>query len=810
MIVKRLLLRMFLVVSLAGCTGGPTLTSTVDPSPTLPLGITPSATDLPTFTPSPTPTPEVRIATGDQAFFNGDYDRALIEYQTAFDTSTGNAVKAAALWGLGRVNYALKNNAKALMVLWQLTSLFPDSPNADRAYYLMGEIYTMLQRYTEAAQAYTIYLALRPGVLDAFTQERRGDAFNAAGDFADAISAWQVALTAPHIGDDTSLNIKIARAYVSKGDTTTALEMLDAISAATTNDYVKAQMDLLSGQVYLTLGQSDQAYQRFLDSVNNYPLAYDSYSALVALVNANIPVDDMNRGLVDYFAGQYGYALDALQRYITTNPQNDGTVVYYQALTYYHLGQYEDAIATWQLFIQNYPDNSHWLNAWDGDASLPGLAYTQWYWLNQFSAAEQTLLTFIQKSPNDPEAPNFLMDVARLQERDGKLEDAFSTWEQVASEYPGSVLVPQALFWSGITLYRLGRYNDAKVTFQRDSILSTAADDQARAYFWIGKAQQAQGDAPSALSTWQQTASLDPTDYYSLRAQDMLLNLQPFTSPAAYNFTVDWVKERKDAEAWIRVTFNLPTDTDMSNPGSLLADPRLIRGTELLALGLTSDSLIEFTDLQTSIGQNPVDLYRFANYLLDLGLYNPAIVAIRQVLTLAGMSTQAQTVAAPAFFNHVRYGLYYQDLVVPAAQETGFDPLFLFSVIRQESLFNKYAQSAYAYGLMQMTPDTEQLVAGNLGWPPNYYTSDDLFRPTVSIALGTSFLMTQRLGSNGDLYTVLASYNAGPGASPIWRNLSGPDSDLFLEIIRYQETRDYIGSIYEIFSMYRSLYETVP
>src|SRR5664280_115542 len=98
----------------------------------------------------------------------------------------------------------------------------------------MGEIYMTLQRYSEAAQAYTIYLALHPGVLDSFTQERRGDAFNAAGDFGDAISAWQVALTAPHIGDETSLKIKIARAYLSKGDTTTAMEMLDAISAATT------------------------------------------------------------------------------------------------------------------------------------------------------------------------------------------------------------------------------------------------------------------------------------------------------------------------------------------------------------------------------------------------------------------------------------------------------------------------------------------------------------------------------------------------------------------------------------------------
>jgi soluble lytic murein transglycosylase len=806
---KQILLRTLLAGCLTGCSVVPTIAPTISPSPTLLQGSTPSVTTLPTLTPSPTPTPEARVATGDQAFFDGDYNGALTEYQAAFDTSSDMAVKAAGLWGLGMVYYALKNNARALETLWQLTSLYPASPNAGRAYFMMGEIYTALQRYSEAAQAYTIYLTLRPGVLDAFTQERRGDAYNAAGDYSDAISAWKVALTAPQLGNATSLNIKIARAYFSNGDSSTALTMMDAITAATSNDYVKAQMDLLSGQIYLSLEQPDPAYQRFLDAVNNYPLAYDSYSALVSLVNANVTVDDLNRGLVDYFAGQYGYALDAFQRYLTTNPQNDGTVIYYEALTYYHLGQYEDAVATWKLFVQNYPNNTHWVNAWDGDSSLPGIAYTQWYWLNDSGAAEQTLLTFIQQSPNDPEAPNDLMDVARIQERDGKLEDASKTWDQVASDYPSSVLVPQALFWSAISLYRLGSYNDALVAFQRDSILSTTPDDQARAYFWIGKAQQALGDTNSAHSTWQQTASLDPTAYYSLRAQDMLLNRQPFTSTTTFNFSIDWSKERKDAETWIRVTFNLPTDTDLSTPGSLRGDPRLVRGTELLTLGLTSDALLEFNDLQTSLAQNPADLYRLANYLLTLGLYNPAIFAIRQILTLAGMSTQAQTLAAPAFFNHVRYGLYYQDLVIPAAQQTGFDPLFLYSVIRQESLFDMYAQSPYAFGLMQMTPDTEQIVANNLGWPPNYYTSDDLFRPTVSIDLGTTYLMTQRIGVNGDLYSVLASYNAGPAATPIWRDLSGLDSDLFLEIIRYQETRDYISSIYEIYNMYRLLYETI-
>ncbi len=168
--------------------------------------------------------------------------------------------------------------------------------------------------------------------------------------------------------------------------------------------------------------------------------------------------------------------------------------------------------------------------------------------------------------------------------------------------------------------------------------------------------------------------------------------------------------------------------------------------------------------LNTAVEQNPADCYRLANYLLDQGLYYPAIFAFRQVLTLAGMSTQSQTLAAPAYFNHVRYGLYYQDVILPVAQRTGFDPFLLQSLMRQESLFDKFADSGYALGLMQITPGTGQFIVDNLGWPPNYST-DDLYRPFVSIGLGATYLMDQRLRFNGDLSTALAAYNAGPGCS---------------------------------------------
>jgi soluble lytic murein transglycosylase len=809
MVIKRLSFGFCLLIYLTGCIPNPIIAPAPIPTPTLPLGDTPSNSPEPTFTLVRTPEPEIRIETGEQALFYGDYDRAFSEFQTVLDTSTDPQLLAAALWGLGRHQYLVNNNGSALETFWQLTSQYPASPNAIRCYILLGNIYMTLERYSEAAQAYTVYLALSPGVLDAYVQEQRGNAYEAAGNDVDAIAAYQAALNSPRIDDSTALQIKIAQSYVRLADTTSALQIYDSISSSSPNDYVKAQMDLLTGQILLSLGQTDQAYERFLHTVNNYPMAYDSYSALVALVNAGIPTDDMNRGLVDYFAGQYGYALDAFQRYMDAYPQNDGTALYYTALTLFELGHYEEAVQSWDEFILHYPENPHWAAAWNGSISLPGRAFTLWYFLGQFDLAAQTLLSFVQQAPSDGNAPIYLLEAGRIQERDSKLEEAALTWDRVAVEYPNSELVPQALFLSGIARFRLGKYSDAQVTFQRNSILSSNLEEQTRANFWVGKAQQAVGDIASAQETWQMTASLDPTDYYSLRAQDMLFNRPAFYSSTATNLTQDVSNERDEAEAWMRVTFDLPLDTNLSDPSAILADSRLIRGTEFWRLGQDDKARQEFDDFRSSIQDDPVGNYLLANYLLDMGLYYPAIYSVRQVLTLAGMNTQPQTLAAPAYFNHVRYGLYFQDLILSSAQETGFDPLFIFSVIRQESLFDKFAESSYAKGLMQITPGTGQLIVDNLGWPPNY-TPDDLYRPMISIGLGTSYLMDQRLRFNGDLFSALAAYNAGPETTPIWRDLSGPDTDLFVEVIRYAETRNYIRGIYEIYAMYNDLYVLFP
>jgi soluble lytic murein transglycosylase len=797
----RHLLGLWLTTAITACSFLPNLPSippgwTVTPS----ISPTPEATFTPTVT--PTPLPIARVGIGDRAFFNGDYENALLLYQTAFQDSPDVMVQAAAKWGEARVNFADGRYEDTLTAIQTLINEYPQSTHLGQAYFLQGLANYRLNNYQAAADAWQSYLTLRPNQLDARAQELRGDALFDNLNYGSALSAYTAAIQAPALGDKITLDMKVAATQANMGDYNSALALYDGIAARAPNDYIKAQAAYQSGLAYQALGRNEEALGKFRLAVENYPLSNYAYLSLVALLDAGGEVSQLDRGLVDYFAGQYDVAIKAFDRYITENPTNDGTANYYRALAYRDLGNYDAALENFSTFIANYPTHPSWGDAWGEKA------FVEWYNLGSNDAAAKTLLDFVAGSPNSDQAVDYLMSTARIYERSAKYDEALQIWARVANEYSGSDQAAAAVFLIGIIYYRQGDFVSALDAFNRSLTLSARAEDQARGLLWLGKAQQKLGDDEAAINAWRKAQDSDPGGYYSERARELLVGRAPFTPPISSNLTTDLKVERKDADSWMRLTFNLPADTDLNGLGVLAADGRIIRGTELWELGLYEDARLEFEDLRTELESNKdaVGSYRLTNYLLDLGLYRSTIFAARQVLTIAGLDEHTESMMAPPYFGHIRYGLYYSDLVLPDAQTYGFDPLFLFSVIRQESLFEGFIDSnAGARGLMQIVPSTGAQIVSQLNWPVNY-DEKDLYRPDVSIALGAYYLGRNRDLLSGDLYAALAAYNGGPGNSSQWRELSGNDPDLFLESVRFEETRNYIRNIYEIYVIYKRLY----
>ncbi|MBE0670295.1 MAG: tetratricopeptide repeat protein [Anaerolineales bacterium] len=775
----RLILGLWLVVSIAGCSILP---------------------NIPTITPTPPIT--ARVSVGDKALFNGDYDSALLDYQIVLQDSPDPLLRASAKWGEARIFYASKRYNETLNALQALITEYPDSPYFAQAYFLQGFVYYRLENYSAAADSWQTYLVLRPGYLDAYVQELRGDALYNAKSYAAALSAYTAAIQAPALGDGIEIDMKAASVQTQMGDYDSALAMYDGITARAPNDYIKAQAAYESGLVYQAQGKTDAAIERFRLAVENYPLSYYAYLSLVALLDAGGTVSELDRGLVDFFAGQYVVAIAAFDRYLESNPvDNDGTAYYYRAQARRNLNFYDEALQDYATFIAGYQSHRSWGDAWGEKA------FIEWSQKSDYSTAAQTLLDFVTTVPNTTLSTDYLMSAARIYERGGQYDKAVETWARVANEYPGSTQAPSAVFLMGVIYYRQGNFPMALDSFERSRALSQSVTEQSRAYLWIGKTQQKLGNNEAALNAWRTGQNLDSGGYYSERARDLLIERLPFASASSINLTPDLASERRDADSWIRLTFNLAPETDLTGLGPLGSDIRVIRGKEYWDLGLYEEARLEFENLRTELEtvQDAVNSYRLANYLMDIGLYRSAIFAARQVLTLAGLDEHTESMMAPPYFSRIRYGLYYSDIIIPESQKNGFDPLFTFSVIRQESLFEGFVNSsAGARGLMQIVPATGAQIASELGQPN--YSENDLYRPLISIRFGTHYLANNLRLFNGDLYAALAAYNGGPGNSLEWKNLSGDDPDLFLESVRFEETRNYIRNIYEIHIVYRRLY----
>ncbi len=802
---KQSIFAILLICTLVSCNFPLNVKISVFPTATPSATLTPNATATltPTPRPSPTPTipPAVEVKSAEISLFLGDYEAARRDFQAVMAATSDADLKASAMLGLGRALYAQNNAPAATQALQDFLSAYPTDSRAAVAYFIIASIQDANKDYAHAAESYNQYLKLNPGVIDDFIQERIGDAYSNAGIPASATNAYQAAIAASQDSNNALwLEIKLGQTYTIAGDYAKAIKAYLDVYTRTDNEYLKSHTNFLLGQSYLAIGQPEQAYSRFQDSVTNYPSYYETYSGLVELVNAGLTVDDMQRGLVDYYAGKYGLAIDSFNRYISKVADAGPTVYYYRALSHQGLNEPGNTLTDLDYILEHFTDETYLAKAADEKSTI------LWAQFQKYDDAAQLLLDFVKKYPKSPEAATFLNDAAQIQERNNALSDAAATWERLITEYPAAPISPRALFMAGITRYRNNEFDKALLLFQRYLVLSSAPDEQAAAYLWVGKAQKGVGNLDAMRKAWTQAAQIDPTGYYSERASELLNDRQPFSLHNPTDYGYDLAAERPQAETWMRTTFHLPADAEFSSPGDLASNLHFKRGTALWELGLYDDARTEFETLRVSLKDKPQELYRLMNTLLEKGIYRSAILASRQILDLASLS-DADTLRAPVYFNHIRFGIYYKDQIFASAKTENINPMFLLSVMRQESLFEGFAiSSAGARGLMQIMPATGKEISSGMKWPTDY-TDDDLYRPIISVPMGARYLARQRDYFQNSLYAALSAYNGGPGNTIQWSQMAGDDPDLLLEVIRAEQTRTYIMRIYENFNLYRLIYE---
>ncbi len=294
---------------------------------------------------------------------------------------------------------------------------------------------------------------------------------------------------------------------------------------------------------------------------------------------------------------------------------------------------------------------------------------------------------------------------------------------------------------------------------------------RARGAYWVARAHAALGQSQQAQE-WHRRAARHPTTYYGQLSlaeidQRAVLNLPPEIEPAPE------IKRRFEAH-------------------------ELTRAYRMLVVAGASKHLRPMLKALYRRADEHPD-WRALTARLAAGTARPDLA-----ISVAKLAAQTGQILSNQGYPSIRLPRLPVKWQLPRLEK----PLIL-SMIRQESLFHPKAISrARAQGLMQIMPATARLVAKRHGL--RYSKKRLLTDPAYNMTLGQSYLGGLLRDFEGSYVLSIASYNAGPHRVRGWIKQFGDprESDVdvidWVEMIPFDETRNYVQRVMENLHIYRS------
>ena len=721
--------------------------------------------------------------------------------------------------------------------------------------FLRGEALAGVDRSTEAAAAYSAFVAQQPQ-LSGVVEERIADALLAADERPQAADALRrAAAEAITADEEVRLLERLAAVLEGIGRWDEAASTYDEIlfgprferaepgpdQAAPASDNIFAYREASiyragylhrAGMAYAAAGNEEAAILRWSMALNVNPASDAAYLSLIQLVNRDAPVDPFLRGEINLFAKAYPPAISAFEHFLEKVPHaaRAGEARLGIARSLMGLERWAEARLAVDRVLTDFPNCVCFGEAWLARARIAS---------EESAPAEgrRVYRTFAAAHPEDPLAPEALwLSALSALDADTQLrspaaqdvrvavdpfDEAAADLLRLADVFPGSPRAADGLAVAGIGAFERGRYEYAANLFER--LLSEYPHSQPDfATYWLGRARHAQGEVRAARALWHALVTRAPETFYGLLARLDLDAAQPGQNLvprlARMDMTVTPLPgddgSRAFAEDWLRGAEGFAraqnsaavTAGDAVEPWDLpqdvIDDPDLVRGVQLLALGRRAEGLQLLQRTYRRFDNDPAALYPLMLRFAELGANKLSITA---ALRLIELSPAARIAAAPLFIQRFAYPRHYARLVEKQAGEFEIAPQLLYGLIFQESHFEPAARSyAGARGLMQVLPGTGWEIARSLNYPN--YSTELLDFPIVSIRFGAYYLRWARDLIGGNDIAALAGYNAGPRKARYWLSGTEPDDALFIYRVPYYNTRRYLQGILVCFAHYLRIY----
>ncbi len=413
------------------------------------------------------------------------------------------------------------------------------------------------------------------------------------------------------------------------------------------------------------------------------------------------------------------------------------------------------------------------------------------YWnVDRDDEAVETFQRIWEEFPLSTYADDAMLYAAQVRRGQGRASDARALLERQIRDFTGGDMLADAVWELFAESYRAGDYR-AAAEFAASVETRTGERDlytRGRIRYFRARALEQLSLRAEARAEFAEVMRQNPMSFYALLAWNRLAAIDATAADAL--------------AAELRAGGDRTEDVIRLEPAELRTDPFLVRGMELLRVGLDELARGELGRLedrypnQLEVGWVVALLYHRSG-AHELAHHVPGERTGLNLWYPAGTNLERWQIAYPRpFTEHVERW----------AEERGLDPFLVWAIMREESGFRPDIESwANARGLLQLMLPTANDMAAEVG--RGRVTAQQLFDPAVNVELGTMYM--RRLSDLFDAHPalVIAGYNGGQGNVRSWLRARGEvPFDFWVEEIPYSQTRDYVKRVTMTLWIYHWLY----
>jgi len=707
--------------------------------------------------------------------------------------ASGEDCFTAAAWPKERLgNVLTKDQVIALKLerLRRVMEQFPASLWAKRAGLLSGVI--LIERNPAAAIQYLRAAQRDFPVLDDYLRLWMGEALLHLGDAKEAAAMFEAVPKA--VSDSNLVNqatLRAGEAWYQASSCPEAIGWL--VKAVSVNDKEPrvSQAWLRLAACYLRDNQLAEGRETLKQLWVKFPQTKEAKEA-ESLLATNlggepwIPQPDEHYTRAQAFLDQalHVEAIEELKRYLTTDP------------TASHSGEAKLKLGVAQVRLKLYDQARDTFQALAGEGVAQSDEATVWLarvYLRQGVGAKLLDLTrTLHKRSLSPEQKGQINLFAGIWLEDqAQFDEAMARYRQVAKSGEPASQRAEAQWRQGWVFYRTARYGDA-ITVWQQIVDQGNSDFEPQALYWIARSYGHTGSSKSRELFLLLCRQYPYTYYCQLAREQMDI---PVSAPTEQEGSVNVAASGQPVSTETQV---LPR-TDRTE---IEQQPAYRRAVELRALGLEQDAARELTALTDRYSRDPDALMALSMMLNEVGAYHHALRLVRTRFR-DRLERTGGTVADGL------WSVAYPTGLIPTIKSLGangvVDPFLVAAIIREESQYDWRAVSRVgAIGLMQVMPATANAVAQRHHLPG--VVREDLFDQETNIRLGVRYVEQLLEQFSGSKVQTIAAYNAGPIVVESWVTAHrGRSEDEFVELIQFQETRQYVKRVLRSYKEYLRL-----